>query len=466
MENHKTKLYHRAGKHFALPQYIGSDGQPCELPADFLPLIHWPDGRTCFDASMYMLELYERGLSRLVGGGTLLTYATKLSHLLRFAAKNNIDVLEVTDSYFSLFINSLRAERKPSGARVRTNSTVISIGRICLDFVDWLAGQYGQLGYVSNEGSIRATRKEHTVIIKGGRSKTVRYWDHASFGAEEAFKQRVPISAADVSLLRQAVVKAKSSPFVRRRRQVMLKLLEVTGGRRTEVAMLTVTSVHEAARMKEPALRLRTLKKRGGKVYERLVPISAHDLHYLCEYIRLNRAPMLKKLGLRSDCEDALLISETSGRGLFPNTITQEVFLLRKIAGIKGSACSHMFRHRFLTKAVVALLEQHKIQNPDSFRQALIDHEGLKTRLLEISGHSSIDSLDRYVDLACEELTKLAVTFDLVKARLSIMSFLGTAEEIGLELDRGGSTELARNRLHVLLSAIASELRQIKLDDD
>lgn len=462
----KKKLYLRASEDFSLPHWVNTAREPVLQSASYVPLLHWPDGRTCFDASLYVLELYSRGASREVGGGTLLTYSTKLSHLLRFAAANDLGLLDLTDSYFTLFINSLRAEGRVESAPVRTNSTVISIGRVCLDFLDWLSCQYGRVGFVDPEGNIRAERKSHNVPLGRGRFKVVRYWDHRAFGVQEAAEERSPISSLAISRLRKAVVDAKSSAFVRRRRQVMLKLLEITGGRRTEVAFVRVKDVYDARKMKEPALRLRTLKKKGGKQHTRLVPISAHDLGYLSEFIRLQLTPMLKGFGKGSLDDCCLLVSETTGNSLAPNTITQEVRLLRILAGITGPAHSHMFRHRYLTKSVLALLEQHKIENPDAFRQALIDQEALKTKLLQVSGHSSVETLDRYVHLAFEEYTKFKATYDLVKARMSILSFLGTVDEIHLEIERTGRAENGLARLKELLSTIATELQETRLSPD
>jgi integrase len=396
-------------------------------------------------------------------------YATQISHLLRFLAKNQIGILDLTDSYFSLFIKALRGERKPSGARCRNNTTVVAIGRVCLDFIDWLACQHGRIGFVGADGGIKAERKQHSVEYfrnSVGRSIVVRYWDHAAFGELEAFEQREPISTVALSKLRGAIVRAPTSPYVRRRRQVMLKLLEITGGRRTEVAQITVEAVAEASLMTKPALRLQTLKKRRSGTSERLVPISKHDLQYLADYVRFNRAPLVKRHKVHAKDKGPLLLSETTGQGIYPNTVTQEIRSLRRLAGISDRACAHMFRHRFFSKIILALLEQHKIENPDAFRQALIDQEALKSKLLELSGHSSVHSLDRYIHLAFEEYTRFSVSYDVVKARMAILSFLGTIEEIGLELEAGGSSERCYTRLKSIMTAIAAELREVKLSKD
>ena len=71
-------------------------------PAHDIPMLSWPDGRWCLPANIYMLELYHRGLSRKNHGGTLLTYAANITHLLRYCFDNQIDFPDLTDNQFAL----------------------------------------------------------------------------------------------------------------------------------------------------------------------------------------------------------------------------------------------------------------------------------------------------------------------------------------------------------------------------
>lgn len=461
MSSSAPRLYERSGEAFRLPHHVDVHGVAVEAPAENIPVLHWPDGRICFEASLFMLDLYGRGLSRLVGGGTLFTYATKVSHLIRFCHKNEVAFASLTDNYFTLFINGLRAELRPNGGgqRVRTNTTVISIGRVCLDFLSTVAELNARDDLVGEHGAIRATRKETSIAV--ARGLKVRYWDHASFGSDEVHKERLPISSGAIRRLRRAILDVRSSTFVRRRRQVMLKLLEITGGRRTEIALLQVQDVLEASRLQHPMLRLRNLKRRRGRVESRLLPVSRHDIDYLCEYIEYSRSSLIRKTCGAARDKGMLLVSESSGFGLKPNTITQEVRFLRVQAELIEQICAHMFRHRFITKLFVALLEQHRFENEDAFRQALIDQEMLKTKLLQWTGQTSISSLDRYIHLAFEEVARFKNTYSLVLARQALSSFLGSLEEIGLALARGAKVESARVQLVKLIQAIASDLDRL-----
>tara|TARA_A100000171_G_C2081672_1_gene120019 strand:- start:364 stop:789 length:426 start_codon:yes stop_codon:yes gene_type:complete len=118
--------------------------------------------------------------------------------------------------------------------------------------------------------------------------------------------------------------------------------------------------------------------------------------------------------------------------------------LLAKAAKIQEQACAHMFRHRFITKLFVALIEQHEYENGDDFRRALLDGETLKRKVQEYTGHTSISSLEPYIHLAFEEAAKFGTTLDLIKAKLAVESLQSNLKDVVLELSQGRSpTELS-----------------------
>jgi hypothetical protein len=102
-----------------------------------------------------------------------------------------------------------------------------------------------------------------------------------------------------------------------------------------------------------------------------------------------------------------------------------------------------MFRHRFITKLFVSLIEQHTYENEDDFRRALLDGESLKRKVQEYTGHTSIKSLEPYIHLAFEEVAKFGSTLHLIKAKRAVESLQSNLKDIILELDQGRSpTEL------------------------
>ena len=68
------QLYTVTTQDYRLPIAMDVRGKAVTVQADNIPMLSWPDNRWCLEANLYMLELYERGLSRRNGGGTLTVY--------------------------------------------------------------------------------------------------------------------------------------------------------------------------------------------------------------------------------------------------------------------------------------------------------------------------------------------------------------------------------------------------------
>jgi len=425
-------------------------------------MLAWPNGKWCLLANIYLLELYARGLSRKNRGGTLLTYAANISHLIRFCYNNKTDFIDLTDNQFTFFINGLISERSGVSPErlARTANSVIAIGRNCLEFLASVGRTYTDDGFIGSNGRIRAEQKEFNIRQESqpkGKGKLVRkFWHHRAFPTPDAKNKRLPISTDVINRLREAVASVSNSIYLRKRRYVMLKLLEITGGRRIEISELTVESVYQAAKMSEPMLKLITAKKHEEKF--RYIPISRHDVIFLLEFIEKNRRRIIRTTcGYKLD-DGYVLVSETTGKKLQPNTITQEISALALAAGIKEKSCPHMFRHRFITKLFVALIEQHEFENADNFRRALLDTESIKQKIQEWTGHTNMSSLDVYINLAFEEVANFQKTYDIIKAQRSIDSFKETLKQLQEELRVGSSPAEISDRLQSLIEALNTDL--------
>lgn len=464
----KVKLYHHTPSAFALPTYVDRVHKVFTSPAQNIPMLEWPDGKWCLLANMYMMDLYHRGLSRRNRGGTLLTYAAHISHLIRYCFYNQIDVSDLTDNQFALFMKSLQGEHRIKSPQVRARdaNTVIAIGRTCLDFLACVGRLHHDGEFVGPNGRIRAEQKLYSRSRSGRWNKrngvVKAYWHHRAFPTPDSKRKRLPISTAAVTKLRESVFPLGGSLFLRKRRYVMLTLLEVTGGRRSEVAALTVESVRQALPMEYPMLKLLTVKRAGGRDDYRLVPIARHDLVILTEFIEKNRRRVARRTCGLDDDDGAVLISETTGRGLSDNTITQEIHKLRKHSGIQEQACPHMFRHRFITKLFVALIEQHHLENQDEFRRALLDTETMKQKIQQWTGHKDLSSLDTYLNLAFEETANFKKTFNLVSAQRVMGSFAARLEEFQQELRNGASPTLMAEQLLKVVTALREDLENLK----
>lgn len=463
-----AKLFQLTDSNFTLPLYVDSNRQVACTPAQDIPMLSWPNGQWCFPANLYMVELYRRGLSRKNSGGTLASYAANISHLLRFCYQKKLNLIDLTDNEFSRFIEQLQKERSQlAPERKRRNAnTVIGIGRICLDFLTAVGRIYQDDMFVGPNGRICAEQREFE-LSKGPRDSGFRLirnsWHHRSFPTPDPVNRRLPISSTSIRKLQEAVLPSSTSVYLRKRRYVMLKLLEITGGRRSEVAALTVDSVLKASNMAgEAQLKLITAKRRGGEDDVRYVPIARHDVAFLIEFIIKNRRHVVRSTcGLQAD-DGYLLVNKKTGRKLRPNTITQEIALLAKAAGITEKCCPHMFRHRFITKLFVALIEQHKFENQDDFRRALLETEAIKRKVQELTGHKTPSSLETYINFAFEEVANFKKTYSIVTARGVIDSFRSNLEQLKLESANNASSTETNQSLMKLLEALETDLQRIQ----
>jgi site-specific recombinase XerD len=444
------KLYHLTSNEFRLPFGVDRNSHVLSAKADNIPLLCWPDGKPCTEGNLYLLYCFERGLSRKEGGGTLTQYAKLLSPLIRFCFNNNLSFIDLTDSLFSLFIRTLQGElnpRKP-GQRKRQGSHVTNIGRICLGFLGYVGELYLEPSFIGATGTIRAETKQ-LKLINQGQQITRTYLHHHSFPHPEPQTRRLPINSKNIAKLIEAIPYMSRTTYQRRRRFIMVKLLEITGARRIEVANIRVEDIYNAKLMKqEPMLKVFTAKRSGGREEYRYLPISRTDLELIVNFIEKFRNRIIKQTVGTKDDLGYLLISETSGLRLATETLTNELLLLAKTAKIEEQACAHMFRHRFITKLFVALIEQHKYENRDDFRRALLDGETLKRKVQEYTGHTSISSLEPYIHLAFDEVANFGTTLDLIRVRLAVESLQSNLKDVIFELNQGRSP----SELSLLLS--------------
>ena len=460
---HNHQLYTLTQENYRLPFAIDFRGNLITTRADNIPMLCWPDGRWCLEANLYILELYERGLSRKNDGGSLKTYAANLSHLLRYCFQNNTDFINFTDSQFTLFIRGLQVERKNKKpeVRVRDANTIISIGRNCLDFLGCVGRFHNQPDFIGNKGQIKAEQKEFHIKIGGrssGRNILIRrYWHHNAFPMPDSKVKVLPINSNNIKKLREAASQISTSLFLKRRRQIMLMMLEITGGRRGEIANLTVHSVMSAKAMKEPMLELITLKRREN--HTRKIPIPRPDLDMLISFIEKQRYQIMRKtLGLSND-HDYVFINETNGNPIKSQTISQEIYALANAADIKEKAHAHMFRHRFITKLFVALIEQHTLENVDGFRQALLDTESMKQKVQQWTGHTNAASLEIYINLAFEEVSNFKKSYDAVHLSRVVDSVRNQADLIRDEINSGATLQESMAQFERLLDSFESELK-------
>lgn len=434
------KLYRLTKGGFELPVYVDSAHRVRTVSAGSIPFLHWPNGAWCFEANAYLLAMFLARRSVRCGGGTLLTYATQISHLIRFCWGKRLDFIDLSDTDFCRFVAGLSDADPNTAQPSRDANTVIAIGRECLNFLAYVGRCHGEGDFVGPAGRIVCEYKEsrRPASHKRAWATTSRgYRSHRAFPELGEKRIRNPIPMASIDRLRSAAVASSSSAFLLKRRLVMLKLLENTGGRRSEVGLLQVGAIRRAV-MTGGELEMPVLKREEGA--HRSLPVALHDLLFVLEYIDVNRASLLRRLGLPDGDLGQIFIDARNGGPLDPRAISKEIHMLRRTAGIESIACAHMFRHRFITKLFVHFILEHQCHNEDEFRRALLDDTTLKRAVIEWTGHRWPESLEPYIHLAFDEITGFAETVDAVKVAMCVTSFMSHTKQFQVELARGGYT--------------------------
>lgn len=453
------KLYSLTEENFRLPFATANKGSLVFVDAENIPKMFWPDGSWNMPANLYMLKLFHGGYSRLTDGGTLTTYANQLGHIIRYVYLNGIELHKLTDNRFTAFIRSLRAEKMLNDKTVprRNEDTIIAIGRRTLEFLSFVGVLYdGSSGVGPNE-KIKAEKREIKVSQStssyGTVSTSIRhYWHHNSLPEPSGPKKRNAISTADIKRLKGVVSRISPNSHIKKRRYVMLLLLEITGGRRSEVCALTVRSVLAALKMDEPFLLMESIKQGGNKKSARMIPVTRVDLLFIAEYINSNRSIVIHNTCGKIKDHGYVLINHRSGQQLKPNTLTQEVRAFRIAAGIPGRAHPHMFRHRFITKLFVSFITSQEVLDKEDFRSRILNVEYYKRKILEFTGQKHVKSLDHYIDLAFDEYFDVERVNKKIRETLDLEAIKRALELLKLEVEGGIEPHDIQSRISEMLS--------------
>ncbi|UQY33057.1 site-specific integrase [Pseudomonas fulva] len=371
--------------------------------ADNLTFLYWPNGEPCHLANLYMISLRNRismgrktGLSRRgKGGGTIGGYAHKISRLLNFTFSLDINLTDLNDGLFCDFVDELRIEKNklyPSEL-ARNEDTLHDICSACLYFLEFIGSLFDDDKFVAKNGIIKAYQEK----VKSPAGYDTYVWRHHTFSSGEAGESRKPISQHTVKDLREAANKFPKSDHIAARTQLILSMLENLGCRRGELAEILLESVLEAMAMKFPSLKLITLKR--GRPHLRTVPVTRMLLNEIYNYIELYRVDIIDRC-LGGKDHGFLLVAETTGRPYSPDSITNEIRLLRKNANISEPATAHLFRHAFITNLFVLMIERHRLRDQASFKNQFISDTFFKHQILQLTGQKTLKALDTYINIA------------------------------------------------------------------
>lgn len=380
------RLWRTSSKEFYLPGY-DKFRRSERWAAPEMRVMYWPDGCICWQLNVYFLHL-RRSNSAI---STINTYASELSLFVRFLFESKVVIEDVCDDVLVSFSDWLVNRKKSSGNHI--NRILLRV----ISFLEWyqtllvgrrLVGSLGQGAQVtislrslkSKQGVVRV-RTQHHAMVPASIPRTVR-----------------PISSNIVSALLDSCEWAAKTNFRRSRDRCMLVLLADTGIRREELTWIRVSDVVGASADRK--LPVRTSKRKGNPY--RLIPISDETFRMFLEYIDVTRSIQVRRLNRRKIGfkDQGWLFCTREGFKMAPSTVSQLFCDLRAEAGLTERISAHMLRHRYITLQVMARLRSLS-------RRGSIGVEALTTvlsKIASLSGHSSLDSMWRYVDWAYEEL--------------------------------------------------------------
>ncbi|WP_421556444.1 tyrosine-type recombinase/integrase [Pseudomonas kitaguniensis] len=416
------KIYHLLGsfeliRHFSIDRLYKQD-------ASNITYIAWPDKTPCMIGNLYILSLMKRvgrggqeGLSRRGDkGGSIGDYGSKVSQLLKRCYRDSIEPKDLTDSVFADYVREIAREkssRNPSSDK-KNGGSGLATGRVWLDFLNFVGHFYGNPNFVSESGVIRIKNERVATRGRGGSLIWRNYKSHWSFTFVRRKHKRDPISNADIEKLATTNRNSKFSAFIRERRACLLDLFEATGARRDEIQNVSVEDILNALNDPDYKLTLITLKV-GGEIVSREVSVPFMILRKIRTHIEKARRSIIKQRYKLGTDHGMLFISERTGKALTGQTLSNEIGHLRKIAGIPHQVCLHMFRHAFITKKILNLMNDHQIRNQDEFRKSLMD---VKTFIMEIqveTGQIDPGSVEYYIDWAFRDLASYDETIKSVK---------------------------------------------------
>lgn len=425
-----------------------------------VPYFFYPNNKPCFEANCYIINKISRSSGK-INHETLKIYSNHISHLIRYIYINNIQSFtDLNNESFSNFIKFLQFEKNNSNKTfLRTNNQVISIGRQCLDFLQFVGELYNLENFIgeSEAYSILVKIKKH--LRKNRFSCSL---SHSSFPLPSNKQKRYPISNDVASKIYKHVTQ-NPNIGLRIRNTCLIDSLEQTGARRQEILLIRVEDVRLALQSELicPMLQLRTLKTR--KELFRVIPVPKTYLQNLSLYIRRIRKKIIEKtIGLNND-HGYVFISHSTGKPLSPDTFTTYMHKWASEINLNGQAFAHLYRHRFITEKFKCLILEHQINNPDTFRQLLINTHKFQQIIQQWTGHTSLESLNVYINLAYSDLSNIDQTIENVISKVDLALI---TEKINILTEFINSSDLSSEEkvfeITFSLQALASDLKHIK----
>ena len=401
-------------KGFEQWSHLGFDGKLVfRKPLD-IPFVTYSNHVPCYEANAYIHSLIVRNLK----SDTIRGYAYDIIHLIHFIEKQPMlsRFTQLTDATFTLFVQSLQAERTPLGESTRQNNTIIKIVDTCLDFLQFVQDFHDVSSFIGKDkgSSIQILEKPYKRKQEGykGYIEGIKV-THAAVPTKDEIKKRHPVSEADALRVWEHI-KTQESKDKRKRDMALYTAMEQLGARVSELHLIKLTDYEEARRT--GMLTLTTLKRKDD-INTRKIPVPHLLLSVIANYIKVRKKVMRKK----KVQHDYLFISLKTGQPFSADSWTTYMNSWKKELGIEGELHPHLWRHAFITyKLKELILTTKEVNDKDDFRKHLLHTETFKMQLQQWTGHKMLNSLDTYIDLAFADIHGYTKVYNAVSLKTSV----------------------------------------------
>ncbi|AWA87903.1 TPA: tyrosine-type recombinase/integrase [Vibrio parahaemolyticus] len=440
-------------KGFEQWSHLGFDGKLIFRKPIDIPFVTYSNHVPCYEANAYIHKLIVRNLK----SDTIRGYAHDIIHLVHFIEKQPLlsRFSQLTDATFTLFIQSLQAERTPLGELKRRNNSVIKIAHTCLDFLQFVQDFHDLSAFIGKDksNSIQMLEKPYKRKQEGykGFIEGVKV-THTAVPTKDEIKKRHPVSEDD-ALRVWEFIKNQKNKDKRRRDMALYTAMEQLGGRVSELHLIKMSDYEEARRT--GMLTLTTLKRRDDKT-TRKIPVPHLLLSVIADYIKVRKKSMRKK----KVQHDYLFISLTTGQPLSADSWTTYMNAWKKKLGIEGELHPHLWRHAFITdKLKELILAAKEVNDKDDFRKHLLHTQTFKMQLQQWTGHTNLSSLDTYIDLAFADIHGYTEVYNAVSLKSSVELAKRQIELLEEQIARKELTSTAALvEIKILLEAFQSDI--------
>lgn len=424
------------------------DGDPGMTPDDSagVPLALHANRHVCWELTDYLLHLLRASRRKL---STVKTYADKLSLFVRFLDEHKWTFADATNTRMMEYRNSLmRDDKRRSHNEINTLLLRAFHFLLWMQFIKRAFGERKIIAIDDQNAQVTLFRKNITYKDAKGRRRHSAVIDHPALLRKNPKKKRHPIAEVSIDQLWAAIPKISPNTYRRARAELLLMVLEASGGRREEVHLITNKAMLDAE--KTGVLTLQTVKWRE-RPRTREIPVPPELIQRARRFISFDRATAIKGAIKRGKFKNdhGMLFTTSHGSPWSARSITEELAELRILAGLKLPTHPHLFRNRKFT------ITAHEFISVNGFS---VDRDMVIAKLLSVGGQTAPESVAPYVDLAFQERPAWKASDEALRSREGLALSRHQLERLREEL-REANPEKANQLTKEIIEILDSLLK-------